>query len=207
MIYHGQLLQDKWLDDHFRRRGITHGTFVDIGAFDGVTFSNTKIFEDAGWDGLCIEPQSDNFEALKRNRKCKCVRAAASDKHGTGTLTFCTEESDQWHGRAVCTLGTIDPWRTEGHTVAREETKLVPVAEILADALPDATSVELLSLDTDGHDLQILRAWPWGRFKPLAIVVEYNKDRVELIEHMESAGYAVADDNGQDLFFTQPEHQ
>jgi hypothetical protein len=44
-----------------------NGFYVDIGANDGKFISNTYCFEKLGWEGICIEPQPDIFEELKKN--------------------------------------------------------------------------------------------------------------------------------------------
>ena len=39
-------------------RACRHGTFVDLGCYDGVTYSNTWYFErKLGWSGVCVEPE------------------------------------------------------------------------------------------------------------------------------------------------------
>lgn len=43
------------------------GKFLDIGAYDGVTFSNTKALSELGWGGVLIEPSPTNFVGLMRN--------------------------------------------------------------------------------------------------------------------------------------------
>jgi hypothetical protein len=51
------------------------GTFVELGALDGVLFSNTKFYEDTlGWTGVLIEAQPSNAAACK-------VRSAAGSPH------------------------------------------------------------------------------------------------------------------------------
>ena len=32
------------------------GTFLDLGAYDGVDLSNTRALTELGWAGVCIEP-------------------------------------------------------------------------------------------------------------------------------------------------------
>lgn len=55
-----QLGQDKIVDEYFH--GKRNGVFVDVGAYDGVTFSNTLMLgREGGWTGVCIEPLPDNF--------------------------------------------------------------------------------------------------------------------------------------------------
>ena len=52
-----------WMPKSCRRgppplRASRHGTFVDLGCYDGVTYSNTWYFErKLGWSGVCVEPE------------------------------------------------------------------------------------------------------------------------------------------------------
>ena len=46
------------------------GTFVELGALDGVHYSNTMLLDRCfNWTGLLIEPNPTNFNALKRMRR------------------------------------------------------------------------------------------------------------------------------------------
>jgi FkbM family methyltransferase len=40
------------------------GRFLDIGAYDGETFSNTMCLSERGWSGVCVEPGLAAFAAL-----------------------------------------------------------------------------------------------------------------------------------------------
>lgn len=44
---------------------IEKGTFLEFGAGDGVTLSNTKLLADAGWQGVCIEADEDKYKKLE----------------------------------------------------------------------------------------------------------------------------------------------
>lgn len=71
--YFSQYGQDRFLDEKVfnHRRG---GFFLDIGANDGVTYSNTYFFEKfRGWSGICVEPHPHAFAKLKENRKCTVI--------------------------------------------------------------------------------------------------------------------------------------
>jgi FkbM family methyltransferase len=41
------------------------GSFIDIGANDGVTFSNTRALAERGWKGVLIEPSPKAYAKLK----------------------------------------------------------------------------------------------------------------------------------------------
>ena len=60
-----QMNQDIILDQHFFK-GKTNGVFVEVGALDGVSGSNTYFFEkERNWRGILIEPNPIEFEKLK----------------------------------------------------------------------------------------------------------------------------------------------
>ena len=46
-----------------------HGTFIEVGAVDGLFQSNTKLLEEQyGWTGILVEPSANLFEQLCKNR-------------------------------------------------------------------------------------------------------------------------------------------
>ena len=71
-IFYGQGKEDQMMLKYFLQKDGTplhHGTFIEIGAFDGLKFSNSKFYEDSlGWTGLLIEPHPDTFAKLQLNR-------------------------------------------------------------------------------------------------------------------------------------------
>ena len=80
-----------------------HGKFLDIGAGDGVTFSNTKILYDMGWNGVALEPSPSLTQAFPQNidiNRVKLVQAAMIEKdgpvefyHSPGDFISTTDES------------------------------------------------------------------------------------------------------------------
>src|SRR5277367_874876 len=82
MKFHSQCGQDQFLFENFFR-GKRGGTFVDVGAYDGETFSNTLFFErHMGWNGLCIEPLPDAHAKLAATRRARCISVCVSDFEG-----------------------------------------------------------------------------------------------------------------------------
>lgn len=60
---HSQNNEEQIILDYFN--GQT-GTFIDIGANDGMTFSNTRGLAERGWKGVLVEPSPKAFERLKK---------------------------------------------------------------------------------------------------------------------------------------------
>ena len=66
MTYYSQYKQDKYVFNKFFSKYLT-GTFLEIGADDGIRFSNCKFFEDRGWTGIAIEPRKEAYNKLILN--------------------------------------------------------------------------------------------------------------------------------------------
>src|SRR5579862_1507541 len=66
---------------------IKNGTFIEVGAFDGLRFSNTKLLEElCGWTGILIEPSENLFQKLRDNRPtARCFQCALGtfEQHAT----------------------------------------------------------------------------------------------------------------------------
>lgn len=81
MKTYSQYNQDVWLKNNIFSN-ISDGVFIEIGADDGLDKSNTKLFEELGWSGLCIEPSPSRYKKLISNRSCVCENYAISDSIG-----------------------------------------------------------------------------------------------------------------------------
>jgi FkbM family methyltransferase len=66
--------------------GVPPGKFLDIGAYDGRSFSNTMRLTELGWGGICFEPSPSVFPALLKlhgdNEKIGLVNAAITPSGG-----------------------------------------------------------------------------------------------------------------------------
>jgi len=67
MKTYSQFKEDIFLTDIFKKKKISHGFFLEFGAWDGIKYSNCKTFVDKGWKGLFIEGDIKRFQDLKKN--------------------------------------------------------------------------------------------------------------------------------------------
>ena len=59
--------QDKEVVKYYKEK--QNGFFVEIGASDGIKYSNTLLLEKKyNWKGICVEPIPINFQLLCKNR-------------------------------------------------------------------------------------------------------------------------------------------
>lgn len=78
MRIHSQGLQDGFLAEIFRRLDVERGSAVEIGAWDGIAYSNTRALLEAGWRCGYIEADATKFAELQNN--IKGYEAAASNR-------------------------------------------------------------------------------------------------------------------------------
>ena len=198
--YYGQLWQDFEAEIIFEKLGITQGRYLDIGAFDGVTFSNTKRFEEKGWEGICIEPLASSFEKLQKSRKSINVNVAVGTNCGRVLMETCDINTADFHGDALATIGKITDPRFSGLKTRSEEV-LVVTAESIIPA--DWEKIEFIAIDCEGHDLDALSTIDLKRRNPELIIIEKGSDGEKISAYLNRFGYTEILANGQDLFYAK----
>jgi FkbM family methyltransferase len=200
--FFSQVGQDSYLLENFFR-GKRGGVFVEIGAYDGETLSNTLFFERyMGWSGLCIEPLPSAFAKLKATRRAICEHVCVSDFEGEAEFVEAESVVDQMMLSGLAKA--FDPrhaLRLERETI-RQVTWIAPVTR-LSDLLAKHRmfDVDYCSIDTEGAEESILAEVDLDRFRIGVFTVEnnYGDDRVHRI--MEAKGYVFVTRLQQDLVF------
>jgi FkbM family methyltransferase len=155
------------------------GVFVDVGARDGATISNTFYLEQSlGWTGLCLEPHPDLYNQLVRTRSCQCLNVAASDRSAAGLDFVKFLEEPLGNSGFVSTFR--DPARLAG---IRHEIIRVP-ARPLREMLGAYPLVDYLDIDVEGHELAVLRGIDFStvRFGVIGVECEDGSSEAEEID-------------------------
>lgn len=135
------------------------GIFLEMGALDGITFSNTLMFEQClGWDGLLVEANPTSFAKLKENRPCAVTigEAACSVEDGP-TLRMSGAEG---------VAAVIDD---EDH-VDSFEVPCRPLSQMLEENGVDR--INFFSLDVEGAELEVLKTLDWNKVKIDVLMLE-----------------------------------
>jgi FkbM family methyltransferase len=192
--FYSQIGQDRYLHEHIFK-GKRNGVFVDIGAHDGISFSNTYFFEkELGWTGICVEPHPDCFAKLKQNRTCSCWGVCAGNVEGM--VNFLKID-----GYAQMLSGVYAAY--DQKHLARIEAELahyggkaqiIPIAMHTMSSIlhqEGITYVDFLSLDVEGAELAVLQGIDFTQCSIQYILVERNyKESFEPIEQLlASQGY------------------
>lgn len=191
MKSYSQYKQDQIINILFR--GQKNGAFLDIGAHDGISFSNTYFFEkDKKWTGVCIEPNPEIFKKLQSNRNCIlencCISSDESEVtfrkvNGPGNmLSGILDFFDAKH------IARIENWiSSSGGSYEDIAIKCKTIESILLKY--DITKIDYCSIDTEGAELQIIKSIDLNRFSIKSFSVENNNKDKFVRNYLKQKGY------------------
>jgi FkbM family methyltransferase len=201
--FYGQYGEDSKLRELFKNK--KDGYFVEVGAMEGVRFSNTFLFEKLGWRGICIEPHPDYFNLLKKNRtQSICIQAAAgsSDKDGVNFYT-------NYRG----SMSTLDK-NLEGFFKSHYGSffggfKTIQVPQITLNNVFEKYKVpieiDLLSIDTEGTEEDVFSGLDFNKYKPRVVIAEISIRREPVERVMKQLGYIECCTNPSNTIFCRSE--
>jgi FkbM family methyltransferase len=155
-------------------RGVN--SFIDIGANDGVLFSNSFKFAKKGADGLCIEPSRNSFRKLRLNHlfhpKVKCIQSAVSN---TNSHIFLNEDGYE------STLSYVSKSKKNNSYSVRCQT-----FDKILEKYPEFSEVDLLTVDVEGHEKEVFETLTNKYFRAKIIVIESNKSEIKDLINLHS---------------------
>lgn len=180
-----------------------NGYFVDIGAYDGVEYSNTYLLEkEYDWKGICIEPTPYNFDKLVENRpNSACINKACYSKSNTKVPFSIANNFDMLSGISHC----IDSFHV--HEVNANKTEIFVETITLNDVLRENNApsfIDYLSLDTEGSEFEILQKFRFSDYTFGIIHVEHNfveHNRLRIQHLLLSNNYAYIKESHYDDFY------
>ena len=198
-LYRSQVGQDKYMNNTYIHNQI-NGVFVDVGAFDGETGSNSYFFEKAlGWTGICIEPQLDQYQKLLSKRDCISINAAAFNKN-TNIKFRKTGSSPQLSGIVGChDIG--------GFMKNVTQIQIIDIPTVQLKDLFHQYNIQIidyLSIDTEGSEFEVLKGIDWNFIHINIINLEHGKQEEKLnkiTQFLSQKGFIVDKYIKQDVFF------
>jgi FkbM family methyltransferase len=198
--YYSQCGQDQLIDEllwHKRR-----GVFVDVGAADGETNSNTLFFEETrDWHGLLVEPHPAAAAACRARRSSSVVECAIlsrSDNYLTEFRAISGEYSQMSYAIDRADRLNIDRIAKYAQKSPLEES-IIMVQVCPLQALLDKFNlhhIDYLSIDTEGADLDVVQTIDWTRTTATVISTEKQANPLAIDSFLTSIGYKIIHDLG-----------
>ena len=188
-MYYSQFGEDRILAGIFD--GKSKGLCIEVGANDGVNDSNTMYFENIGWDCILVEPNPVLCNMIRASRKARLIEVAASDKKGKTSL-FVAEGAERAHG--VSTINSdehaLNKIKSYGFTYSEVKVETKSLDEIL-DEEKISHEIDFITVDVEGHELEVLKGFSLDRWRPTVILVEDNSnfENSDVSDHLKMFGY------------------
>jgi FkbM family methyltransferase len=152
--------------------------FVEFGATDGISLSNTWLLEKKlGWSGILAEPAKTWHNQLKANRNCiidtMCVARNSGYK-----LQFLEVNNVNGGGAELSGIkefASNGDWASEIRLSNSKEYEVETISlNDLLDKHNAPNDIQFLSLDTEGSEIEILEGYNFENRTIRSICVEHN---------------------------------
>lgn len=171
----------------------TPGTYIDIGSAHPIEYSNTCLFYENGWSGICVEPNPDLYSLYESLRpKDKVVNIGLSDGPSASLRyhRFTQLLINGFFGQDM-----IDQHIASGETyLGAIDVPCLSVKDFLMREV-GARPIDLLNIDVETMEARILGQWDWNLCRPKVICAEIHTPTIpsmlesDVATVMRHAGY------------------
>lgn len=187
--------EDRFILQHFKGKA---GTYIDVGANHSFIINNTYLLYKNGWSGITVEPIPYLYKRLIKHRPRDLVlNTAVGNKQGS--LTF--------YHMIPSVLSTFDKNKADeliaqGNVLRDEHSiEVITLAQLYREHL-SGKEVDVLSIDTEGLDLEVLMGNDWSVMSPRLIICEVSGNNDEDIsEYLQSKKYKIVKEFGCNKIF------
>jgi len=150
---------------------VPNGFYIDIGANDPNTDSVTRIFYEAGWRGINVEPVSHWQDVLARVRPRDINLTCLVGSEESASTFFEVIEDTR--------LSTTDAEIAEGHVrdfgyhLKQYEVKCTTLAALCREHITGP--IHFLKIDVEGGEYSVLKGMDFDTFRPMILVIEATK--------------------------------
>ena len=170
------------------------GFFVDVGAHHPHRFSNTYLLYRRGWRGVNIDAMPGSMRNFRRSRPRDInIEAAIGSTRGSSTYFVFNEPALNTFDPELAAERNAPPWKI----VSTISLPIRPLADVLDEVVPRGQTIDLLTIDAEGRDLDVLQSNDWSRYRARMVLAETRgRDLSEVrgdpvTSFLEQQGYAV----------------
>uniref|UniRef100_A0A6C0BA37 Methyltransferase FkbM domain-containing protein n=1 Tax=viral metagenome TaxID=1070528 RepID=A0A6C0BA37_9ZZZZ len=205
ITYFSQIEQDKYYIENIIKFKC-NGVFLDIGAYDGITGSNTYFLEKyLNWSGVLVECNPNVINTCRMNRTNPICNKAIFNTEGT--VEFLIPKGDEMVGGKEQLCGIKTSLKKESlvyFSNAYSTSEIINVETITLNnifKLYNLTIVDYMSIDIEGGELNALLNFDFEKYKILFITIEHGcikEYQQQIYNFLISKGYKLHRNNKWD---------
>lgn len=201
--FYSQDNQDKYLEENIFK-GYKNGTFVDVGAHDGLTINNTLYFEkNNNWSGINIEPIKKVYDNLVLNRPNSInINCAVCNNDGE-TDFLCNKGYTEMLSGIKDTFDRRHFVRLLSENVTMgSSTELIKVKTLKLETILDMYNIlhiNYLSIDVEGAEFEVIKSINFNKVFIDVIGFEnnYEDTSIHIIEYLKNKNYVICENKSQ----------
>ena len=196
----------------------TERTVVEVGAFDGYTYSNTWQLAQLGWRTVLFEPVPAHAE-MCRQRYQACDNVSVHEVAvGADRSEITMRVGGEYSTADTSTAATYEgiSYAAGKLTEATIRVEQAPLDELLDPILGEDTEIDLLVVDVEGYETDVFAGFDLPRRRPKMIIVEltdthplYSHSRpssAQLAMNILDAGYVVVSKDMGNTVYVERSH-
>lgn len=158
--------------------------FIEVGAYDGESFSNTSCLADMGWTGYYFEPISyfanKCHERHKNNKNIKVFGNGISSKEGMNKFYF---------GNTLTTsnVDAVDAYKQIEWSKGLGFNQTVDVYCLRLDSFIKEynipKNIDLLVIDVEGNEFDVLNSFSFDILSPKLLIVELEDNHPDISKY------------------------
>jgi FkbM family methyltransferase len=164
--------------DYFKNQ--PEGCFLDIGANDGQTLSNSRALALSGWSGVCVEPAPDPFQKLETlydGSKVLVFECAIGKENGKMPFHISGSHLHKGDSGLLSTLEPDEMKRWQGtEQFVESEVDVLTWPSFYAGC--SVKTFDFISIDAEGLDFFILKEMNLKEMATKLVCVEYNSNKM-----------------------------
>lgn len=205
---YSQIGQDTYFIENISKNK-KNGIFLDIGANDGLLTSNTAKLEfEYDWSGVCVEANPDLIQELSKNRpKSKIIHSAVWNSNKLVEFEIPVNDVKKTKGNLLSRISNLERNQKgfrKDTIIKTVKVEARTVTEILKETLGLPCTIDYMSLDIEGAEIEALKGIDFSQIDIKFMTVEHG-DRSgyldELYNYLKQFGYKIHRVNKWDVEF------
>lgn len=184
-VMFSQYYQDYYLFTRHFKYLTRPGIYVDVATNHPISISNTYFFDRClRWHGICVEANDEYYEPIFLERSCRLVPTCVGSKEGE------VVQFGMYGGLGGILGGTyksMKRFHMQNNTYAKQ---LRCATMRSVTSMFSIREIDYLSLDVEGHELEVLKGFDFEKVKINVMTVESAQKKLVRIEKfLSSVGY------------------
>jgi FkbM family methyltransferase len=179
------------------------GFLVDIGAADGIRYSNSRSLIESGWSGMLVEPNINSFKKLEQlygsDKKIILENVGCSDE-SIETADFFVDKNDEFEQLSTFSDAQVNKCKEIYNCeFEKNEVRVIKTSDLLKKY--SISKIDFLSVDTEAFDTKVINGIDLNECEISLICIEHNSD--EITKKLSDFGYKICHQTIGNIFFSK----